>query len=776
MKRAPFSLEIQESDEQFDLKHTISKYGRYWVWFISGLIVCIGIAYLYLMFAPNVYESVAKIKILDETKRFDISTDPLKSTNSHVNIDNEIEVLQSYRLLSEVVKELNYDVSYFTTVGLKSKEIWNAPFEVTKNYYGDSLTEVLKYEVVLTGSDFKITDAEGKSYNSNANASNPLLPFSIKFQDGFDKKQFENSKFRVELYPVKDAVMQLASDMKTKATNKNSDIISLSLRGQNPGLNEKILNGLIDKYNEDGIEDRQLISKRTVDFIDERFVNLSGELNMIEGEKEVFKETSNLSYIEADAGMSMQKKAVAEDEVNKLQTQISLSGLLKESLSDEDDFALLPADIGLESGGINNLVANYNQTALKRQKLIKSAGENNPSLQSLSDELKRGRQNVLQTLNVYQQQLGVSLSQLTRQKNIAGAQFSRIPEKEKILRSIERQQSIKENLYLLLLQKREEAAINYAVTAPSIKVVDFALTDNKPVSPNKPLIYGISMLFGLLMPFGFLYTRFTLDSKIRERADVEKLNLGIPIAAEMPFFGGEKIFIQNDNSMLAESFRILGTNINYLLPKKEKSIGQIIYVTSSVKGEGKTLTAINLSLAYASLKKKVLLVGADFRNPKLHEYFKQEKNMMGLSNYLYEPTTDWRSFLYQESEFHSILFSGAVPPNAPALLSKEEFEEVISQAKQEYDYIIVDTAPALVVTDTLLISQYADLTLMIIRAGYSDKRLLEFSKQLSQTKKLKNMVYVLNDLPIQNINGYNYGYNYGYVAAENKPWYRSLLG
>ncbi len=777
MKRAPFSLEIQESEEQFDLKGTLSKYYRYWSWFLLGIILCLAIGYAYLKFSPNIYESVAKIKILDETKKFDISTDPRNNlnTNAHVNIENEIEVLQSYRLLSGVVKDLNYDVSYFETGTIRNKEIWNAPFEVSKNYYGDSLAKALKYNVILTSSEFKVTDENGNTYSSPHYASNPKLPFDIKPREGYNIKQYQNVKFIVELHPVKDVVMKLAQDMKTKATNKNSDVVSLSLRGGNPFINEQILNGLINKFNADGIEDRQLISKRTVDFIDERFVDLSGELNTIEGEKEEFKEVSNLSYIEADAGMSMQKKAVAEDEVNKLQTQISLSGLLKESLSDEDDFALLPADIGLESGGINNLVANYNQTALKRQKLIKSAGENNPTLQSLSDELRRGRQNILQTVNVYQQQLGVSRNQLTRQKNIAGAQFSRIPEKEKVLRSIERQQSIKENLFLLLLQKREEAAINYAVTAPSIKIVDYALTNNTPIAPNKPLVYGISILFGFLLPFGFLYTRFSMDSKVRERKDVEKLNLGIPIAAEMPNFVGNKIFIQNDNSMLAESFRILGTNINYLLPKKVKNLGQVVYVTSSVKGEGKTLTAINLSLAYASLKKKVLLVGADFRNPRLHEHFKQDKDRLGLSNYLYNPLEDWKKYIYQENEFHSVLFSGAIPPNAPALLSKDEFEEFIVEAKSLFDYIIVDTAPALLVTDTLLISQYADLTLMLVRAGYSEKRLLEFSKNLSESKKFKNMVYVLNAIPVRNIDGYNYGYGYGYkTSVKSNAWGKAI--
>src|SRR5690606_12066783 len=336
--------------------------------------------------------------------------------------------------------------------------------------------------------------------------------------------------------------------------------------------------------------------------------DLSGELSTIEGEKESFQKRNNLSYIEADAGMSIQKKSIAEDEVNKFQTQIELSKLLNKSLSDQGDYGLLPADIGLESSGINSLVSSYNEIALERQKLAASAGENNPTLQELSSQMSRVKQNIVNTVNVYQQQQSISLVQLSRQKNRAGAQFSSIPEKQNILRSIERQQSIKESLYLLLLQKREEAAINYAVTAPSVKVVDYGLSDTHPVSPKKKVVYAISLLMGVLLPFGFFYMKFTMDTKIHERADVERMHTDITIAAEIPYFENIKNFTHaNDRSLLAESFRILSTNVNYLLGKKREE-GRVVYVTSSVKEEGKTMIALNLSLAYASIKKKVLLV------------------------------------------------------------------------------------------------------------------------------------------------------------------------
>jgi capsular exopolysaccharide synthesis family protein len=780
----PYSLDIQEDEEQFDIKKALSKYVRYWPWFLIAIFISLVIGYFYLRYAPVVFESVAKIKILDDSKQLNISMDPMSilNGNSKINMDNEIEVLESYRILSHVVNELDLDVTYAIVGKLKTTEIWDAPFFVTKEFSKDSLIKPLSYTVTIDASGATLVDKQDHKLTVEANQPSvptKYFPISVTLMKNINLEDYSDATYQVVISPVKEVVMFLIEEMKVEATNKTSEILTLSLQGENPERNERILNKIIETFNEDGILDRQLVSKRTVDFTDERIVDLSGELSSIEGKKESFQRNNNLSYIEADAGMSIQKKSIAEDEVNKLETQIELSKLLKESLSDQGDFGLLPADIGLESSGINSMVSNYNKIALERQKLAASAGENNPTLQELSSQLNRLKQNIVNTVNVYQQQQNVSLVQLSRQKSRAGAQFSRIPEKQNILRSIERQQSIKESLYLLLLEKREEAAINYAVTAPSIKVVDYGLSDSKPVSPKKKIVYAISLLMGLLVPFGVLYMKFTLDTKIHERADVERLHADIPIAAEIPYFENIKSFTQaNDRSILAESFRILSTNVNYLLGKKGKE-GKVIYVTSSVKEEGKTLVALNLSLAYASIKKKVLLVGADLRNPQLHSYFDIDKNNLGLSNYLHDPKIDWKDCIHKGfglNDFHKVCFSGAVPPNAPELLSSLAFEEFINAVKKEFDYIIVDCAPTLLVTDTLLISEYADSTLFVVRAEYTDKRLFEFIKGLNKNHRLKNMAFVINDVKIDKLNGYNYGYGYGYgESVISRPWYKRFF-
>ncbi|MCM4167373.1 Tyrosine-protein kinase ptk [Arenibacter antarcticus] len=787
MKESPYLSEEFEEDDSFHLKEQLLKYLGYWPWFLGTVIIALLVAFFYLKYATVTYQSVAKIRIIDESKELNIGTDAMSllSGKSRINLDNEIEVLKSYRLLKQVVEDLQLDVNYYIQGNIRTTQIWNSPFSLTKHNASDSIAKAKTYTIKLEASSFSISEKDGKSYYSSyesAMETVPGLPFVITINEGISINDYENITYKVVVKPIKQATMALTSQLQVQSTNKNSDILSLSLIGESTPRSEAILNTIIEKFNQDGILDRQLVSKRTLDFIDDRFIYLTQELDSIEGDKKSFKQQNNLSYIEADAGITLQKKSANEEETFTLETQIALSKLLQETLATEQAFSLLPADIGLKNSGINSLVGDYNGLVLERDKMVASAGENNPTLLVINSQLQRAKQNILQTVSSYQQQLKVSMAQLRQEKQLAGASFSKIPEKEQLLRAIERQQSIKENLFLLLLQKREEAAISLAVTAPSIKLIDYALTSNIPVAPKKSVIMAGALLLGLLLPFGFLYIRFSLNTKINDRTDLERANPEIPVLGEIPFLEDHKTFLDtNDRSILAESFRILSTNINYMLPNKEKGDGQIIYVTSTIKDEGKSLVAFNLSLAFSSIGKKVLLVGADLRNPNIHQHFDRPKESLGLSDYLYDPEMDWKNIVYKgykDIENHSVCFSGSIPPNAPQLLSGDGFEKFINIVKHEYDYIIVDTAPTMLITDTLLISQFADLTLFVVRSGHTDKRLLDFSKDLNKSKKLKNMGYLLNEVGIKRSRGYGYSYNYGYgygYDEEGKtplPWYK----
>ncbi len=773
MKEAPFSLDFDDDDEAFALKDALLKYLRYWPWFLVASVLALGLGYLYTQVTPVSYQTVAKIKIMDDTKELNVATDALALLgNNSINLENEIEVLKSYRLLSQVVNDLKLDIDVYKTGTFIPSRVWQPPFTITKQPELDSLRNTLTYEVMVNGPHFLIADEDGHQYSTNLNqpdGESVGLPFGIQLLDTTNIQAYQGLVYTVVISSVKEAVSRLTKKLEVQATSKNSDILSLALKGESIDRSEAILNTIIMNFDQDGILDRQLVSKRTLEVIDKRFVYLSGELDSIEIGKQDFKQANKLSFIEADAGQTLLRKSETEDEVFELESQISLSQMLKKTVVGQAEYSLLPADIGLENTGLNALVYDYNQMALERDKLMTSVGRNHPKLQELSGQLERGKVNILKTVNVYQAQLKTSLKQFNQEKNLAGALFSKLPEKEKMLRSIERQQSIKENLFLLLLQKREEAAINLAATAPSIKVIDYGLTPSIPISPKKKIVYPLSLLLGLCAPFLVLFIRFSLDTKIHDRSDIEKLNTGIPVIAEIPFLKGSKSFNgANDRSILAESFRICCTNINYLLPNKEPDVGQVIFVTSAIKGEGKTLMAFNLSLAYASMKKRVLLIGADLRNPALNDHFDSKKTK-GLSDYLNDPTMNWKYCIndgFSTNEYHKVCFSGAIPPNAAELLSGDGFGKFIEKAKTEFDYIIVDTAPTLLVTDTMLISQYADLTLFVTRAGYTDKRLIEFSKGLNSTKKLYNMAYVLNEVGSGRTRDYNYGHEYGYGVKQ----------
>ncbi|MDL5514670.1 polysaccharide biosynthesis tyrosine autokinase [Arenibacter sp. M-2] len=775
MKETPYTIEHFEEEESLELKEILQKYLRYWPWFLVAIVFCLGIGYAYMRWAPIIYRSQAKIKIIDESQEVDIASNALSllGGGSKINLENEIEILKSYRILSQVVNELHLDISFYEVGNVKTRRIWAPPFQITKHIAADSIRAPKPYIIELSKKGITITDVEENTYTPNLNEpeqSTEGLPFNIKMVEGIDPIFYEGITYKVVFSPLKSTVLALAESLEVQATNKNSEILSLSLQSESMDLNEAILNTLIEKFNQDGVLDRQLVSQRTLNFIDERFLYLSQELDSIEGGKESFKRSNNLSYIEADAGMSLQRKSETEEEVIKLENQISISEILKETVINQSDYGLLPANIGIENTSLNNLVAGYNEMALEREKLLPTVGSNHPTLQNLNGQLERAKVNIIKSVNIYNTQLRNSLRQLKLEESRAGSVFSRLPEKEKMLRSIERQQSIKENLFLLLLQKREEAAISYAVTAPTVKVVDYGLTNNIPVSPKKTMVYALSLLAGLFLPFAVLYIRFTLDTKIHERTDIEKLSTDIPVVGEIPFFKDVKKKLEiNDRSLMAESFRILSTNVDYLLTQKEKGTGQLVMVTSSIKGEGKTLVAHNLSLAYASLNKKVLLIGADLRNPQLHSFYGISVNHLGLSDYLKDPGMNWKDCVVMSGNDNPTLhicFGGSVPPNTPQLLSSSGFEKFITAAKKEFDYIIVDTAPTMLVTDTLLISKFADATVFVTRSGLTDKRLLEFSKNLHKTKKLRNMAYVVNGVGNGKAKRYNYGYGYGYGSGK----------
>ena len=767
-----------DDDNSIDLKQEVSKFLRYWPWFVLALFIALISAYVYLRFAPRIYQTSAKMKILDESEGLELPTSAFVFKRVNINLENEIQILTSYLILEKVSKELNLNTSFYEEGTIQTAQIAQLPFNYEQIIHPDSISTGLAYSVIVKEKNFEITnlntDKTFKLSNNGLENSQYKLPFNLKLEKGSSLNRILGKKFIIKYGPLKSSALKLKSRIKVEPVGEQSDLLELSIKGESKELSELILNKLMDVFNKDGINDRQLVSKNTLEFIDERFVFLAEELDSIEIDRKDFKQQNNLVDLAADAELGLQQRTKSDEEVFKIETQIALAQLVQQALKSDSGKGLLPSNIGIDNSGINGLIAEYNLVILERDKLTGSAGVNNPTVMLIESKIDDLRTNLTQSLNSYNQQLQVSQNQLKGRNRKFVGQVAQIPEKDRLLRAIERQQKIKESLYILLLQKREEAAINLAITEPSIKIVDNALSGSGPISPKSNIVYAGAILGGLLIPFGILYLIFMLDTKLHSKEDINNINPKIPVIGEIPDVKKTKDILFSDpnaRTALAESFRILSSNVDYILPVRDDKKAKVIYCTSTIKGEGKTYISVNLSLALSSINKKVLLIGADLRNPQIHTHIHQEKHKPGLSNYLHDINYDWKDSLirgFDKHPNHHIILSGSIPPNPAQLLTNGRFKKLIEEAKDEYDYIVVDTAPTILVTDTMLISQLADATIYLARANYTEKNLLRFSKDLSESGKLKNMAYVVNSVGASKSYGYgyNYGYNYGYGNKE----------
>ncbi|MEO8254729.1 MAG: polysaccharide biosynthesis tyrosine autokinase [Flavobacterium sp.] len=716
------SFEFIEDPNPVTIQQLVGKYLRYWPWFLGAVLISLFCSFVYLRYADSIYRSEAKVKLLSDKDNANFTLDVTKLFNkSNIILENEIALFKSVHLSEKVVENLKLNVEYYYNSTVTSKRTYKPPFIVSYVNVSSSLKSALEYSIIVTSTGYRIQDIKsGKIHKTKGYWMNlAVRDFPITIQPSANQNIVASidKNFTVNIKPVKESALLLSDAFQINQEGVESDILSISLDGTDGQQSEIIINNLIKVFGEDGISDKQEVSRRTINFVDDRFVYLRRELDSIE----ISKKEYNLSFIQEDAGASIVAKTAKEEASYEIESQILLSQLLKETIDSQKAFELLPANIGIQNITINEFVEEYNKTVLEFQKLKTSAGSNNPSIQVLVSALTNQKNNIVNSVKGYKQQLETTLRQSESSQRTAEVSFSSLPEKEKVLRSIERQQNLKESLYLLLLQKKEEASINLAVTVPNTKIIDYAITQKFPISPQKRNIILMAILVGFLIPFGVLFLIFKLDNKIHNAIDIESKTSAIPILAELPSVNETKESLTQN----LEAFRTLANNTNFITPINENNQGKVLFVTSSIKGEGKTFVSYNLATAYAHLDKKVIIVGVDFRNPQLHKHLNlSRKHLKGLSNYLHNPNLNWQELINitEDNDFSfDILLSGDVPPNPTLLLSNKRFGTLIDELKKEYDIIILDTPPTLLVTDSLIISRYADTTLYIVRSGITEK-------------------------------------------------------
>ncbi|MCC4227304.1 GumC family protein [Zunongwangia profunda] len=771
MEQTQNRFEETEALDSLDIRDEIAKYLRYWPWLILSVVIALSAAFLYVRYTPNIYKSSTRIIIKDSKNPSEeeaiLSNMGFQSGTASTNLENELAIFKSRRIMYSVVEALDLHVQYFAEGQFNNIEIYDHLSLVKLEYIsGDEFTNLLR--ISFENNQVSILDTETeKVYKTNFGE-----PVTIANSTLLVSKQTEKDSGAILAKSFSKEF--IASELRSRlniSTQEGSSIIQLTITDKISERGQDILNQLVDEYNKDAIEDNNLIAENTSKFINERLSVINNELDSVELNIENFKERNGLINIESEAQSFVSRSNQYEEQLNQLETQMILAEALKDEIDDMST-ELLPANLGFDAGGINQLTGSYNQLVAERNKILAGSSEKNPLVKELNSQIETLKKNLNESLDRFLSNTKLAINEIEQKIDKIDSKISNVPSKEREFRNVSREQSIKESLFLFLLQRREENSISYGVETPKAKVVDRAFSLGI-VSPSSLSVFVGAGFLGFLIPIMIIFGVNYFDNKIKSKRDIEKLVKNTPVLGEIPTVDkGESGLIQiHDRSVLAEAFRILTTSMQYVLAgiQNRSKDNTTIYVTSTVKGEGKTFTAFNLALTLCEGNNSVLIVGADLRNPQLQRYEEGAKVLKGVSDFIVSEDESIKNYINQ-SKLHpnlSIVTSGSIPPNPSELLKNYKIDSMFKELKGLYDYVIVDTAPAMLVADTFLINRFADLTLYVARAGYTEKNLLNFALEAKQSGKLSNVSFVLNDVKMSNFGYYGNKYGYTYAAEDN---------
>lgn len=773
-----------EDEKPIDYKAILFEYLMYWPW-ILGCIIVMGITmYAYLRYKAPIYNINATVLIKQDDQTKSSSIPPMQAMQDlgmlsmANNFDNEVEIIRSRTLVKKVVNKLNLYINY------KEKQTFRYPADLYKNSPVQVWTTPEEADCLFRPVTLEMTCTPNGQVDVKANfypdpnsgeitihkhfdklpgvLTTPVGVFTLSSNRDSTLAQINEVRTITAIITPPTAVANnYANNLTSEPTSKTTTIVSLSLEESNTSRGIDFINMLVTLYNEDANNDKNEVAAKTAQFIDERIRIINQELGTTESQLANFKQQAGLTDLSSDAQLALKENSVYQQKQAENATQLRLVAFLKNYINDtKNEMEVIPTNVGLADQGLSELIIKYNDLLIERKRLLRTSSESNPAVVQLDAGIRATRINVQTTVENVEKALLITQSDLDREGKKYATRISNAPTQEKELMSITRQQEIKASLYLLLLQKREENAITLASTATNGRIIEEAMAGNYPIAPNKKMYYLIALIFGLGIPVGIIYLRDLLRFKIESRADVEKIT-DVPVVGDIPLTEteGHPIVVQeNRNGLMEEVFRSVRTNVQYMLGEGQK----VILFTSTTSGEGKSFNAGNLACSFAFMGKKVVIVGLDIRKPGLNKAFGISHKERGITQYLADPKhTDLLS-LCQPSAISPNLFilpGGTVPPNPTELVARKSLDHALEILKEHFDYVILDTAPIGMVTDTQLIARVADLSVYVCRADYTHKSDYELINDLKRENKLPNLCTLINGIDMdQRKNGYYYGY------------------
>ena len=778
MKENPYENNMNEQDEEkINYQELLFRYIIHWPWFVASVLVCLIGAWVYLHFQTPVYQVSASIMIKDD-KKGSGSTDlgnlgiggVITSTQG---IDNEIEVLRSKTILKEVVNNLELYITYYDEDEFPEKELYqtspvivNLTAQEADKLPGSALLAMKLSPEGVLDVNLKVGLNE---YNQRFEKLPAVLPtdagtFGVALKDSLSGGQMEGHKGERHIRAVVSRPFGVAKGyqgaLSIAPTSRTTSVAVVSLMNTNIQRARDFINKLMEMYNRNTNNDKNEVAEKTREFINERIKIIDEELGSTEDKLEAFKRNAGLTDISSDAQLAVSGNAEYEKRRVDNGTQINLvRDLIKYINNPLNEYELLPGNIGLSDAGLTTQIGRYNELIIERKRLLRTSTESNPMIVNLDTSIRAMKSNVQAAINGTLQGLLIVKADLDREASRFSRRISDAPGQERQYVSIARQQEIKAGLYLMLLQKREENAITLAATANNAKIIDEPVATGGPLSPKPNMIYMIALVLGVGMPVGVIFLIGLTKFKIEGRGDVEKLTR-LPIVGDVPLTNekaGSIAVFENQNTLMSETFRHIRTNLQFMLENDQK----VILVTSTVSGEGKSFISSNLAISLSLLGKRVIIVGLDIRKPGLNKIFNIPRKEQGITQYLSNPEKNLMDFV-QPSDVSKNLYilpGGIVPPNPTELLARDGLDKAIETLKKNFDYVILDTAPAGMVTDTLLVGRVADLSVYVCRADYSRKAEFTLINELAADNKLPNICTIINGLDLKKK---KYGYYYGY--------------